>query len=173
MAYGYQRWRQDLLRADRWRLEEAAQEAYGGWLGAFRWDYKMDGMHRREGRAFVGTAVMRGAVRAFVREVEQRLGYSPAYVVAYEDHDDGSAHQHSLWGNVQPLSASWFWSTWFRRFGRARVEVPRSLHDVAKYAVKYVVKGADVEIALGALQQGVTQTTILSSAQSRTQDAPR
>jgi len=49
-------------------------------------------------------------------------------------------HIHALWADAKTLYRKEAWATWFKRFGRARIEPIRSNADVASYCAKYVTK---------------------------------
>jgi hypothetical protein len=49
-------------------------------------------------------------------------------------------HAHALWVDCKNLRRSDIWRTWFKRYGRNRIEPVNSRDDVSDYCAKYVTK---------------------------------
>lgn len=49
-------------------------------------------------------------------------------------------HAHSLWGDCRGVFRKEVWADWFKRYGRARIELVRSKGQSAEYASKYLCK---------------------------------
>jgi len=52
-------------------------------------------------------------------------------------------HVHALWADAGGVYRKEAWASWFKRFGRARIEPVRNCDDVSRYLSKYVTKRAD------------------------------
>jgi len=127
------------------RSDEVAQ-AWGEWVAATGEWHVFGGLTYDPARAFgrphpeaCGKHVrrwLRAAPRALGREVE-------AAVVATEYHRSGWPHFHPLLrlaGGNQGNELRELGQLWFREHGYAKLEVPRSVQDVAMYAAKYLSK---------------------------------
>lgn len=53
-------------------------------------------------------------------------------------------HVHALWADARGVYRKEAWASWFKRFGRARIEPVRSFEDVSGYCSKYVTKAGGV-----------------------------
>jgi len=49
-------------------------------------------------------------------------------------------HVHALWADARGVYRKEAWASWFKRFGRARIEPVRTIDDVSNYLSKYVTK---------------------------------
>lgn len=49
-------------------------------------------------------------------------------------------HIHALWADARTVYRKEAWASWFKRFGRARIEPVRNQGDVSDYCSKYVTK---------------------------------
>lgn len=52
-------------------------------------------------------------------------------------------HVHALWADSRSVYRKEAWASWFKRFGRAKIEPVRNFDDVSSYLSKYVTKRAD------------------------------
>jgi len=101
------------------------------WLGpwdviahlTFRWEVSLD-------------AARRGYER-FMRRALPEVSYF--YAEEANPARDGY-HVHALWGDARTVYRKEAWATWFKRFGRARIEPVRDHGDVSRYCAKYVTK---------------------------------
>lgn len=89
----------------------------------FRWEVSLD-------------AARRGYER-FMRKALPHLSYF--YAEEANPSRDGY-HVHALWSDCKTLYRKEAWATWFKRFGRARIEPVRDKGDVSSYCSKYVTK---------------------------------
>jgi len=89
----------------------------------FRWEVSLD-------------AARRGYER-FMRRALPHLSYF--YAEEANPSRDGY-HIHALWADAKTLYRKEAWATWFKRFGRARIEPVRDRGDVTNYCAKYVTK---------------------------------
>lgn len=82
--------------------------------------------------------------RLFLRNSSLKLGRPVVGVVGIEPHKSGSMHMHGVLDlgalGVQRGDIKALHSQWFARNGFIRLEVPRSLEDVAGYCGKYLCK---------------------------------
>lgn len=83
-------------------------------------------------------------VRSWLRESSRRIGRPvEAAVVAVESHKSGWPHCHPLVrlaGGLQEGDIAALGQVWYERRGYARLEAPRGLDDVCRYAAKYLSK---------------------------------
>lgn len=52
-------------------------------------------------------------------------------------------HVHALWADARGVYRKEAWASWFKRFGRAKIEPVRNCDDVSQYLSKYVTKRVD------------------------------
>jgi hypothetical protein len=76
----------------------------------------------------------------FMRKHHARLSYFYALEANGHCSDRTGFHVHALWGDCQGVFRKEAWATWFKRYGRARIEPVRSKGDVSGYCSKYVTK---------------------------------
>jgi hypothetical protein len=50
---------------------------------------------------------------------------------------------HALWADAGSVYRKEAWASWFKRFGRSRIELVHNFDDVSSYLSKYVTKRAD------------------------------
>jgi len=64
-----------------------------------------------------------------------------SYFYAIEENPsrDGN-HIHALWADTARVFRKEAWATWFKKYGRARIEPVRNAGDVSDYCAKYVCK---------------------------------
>jgi hypothetical protein len=85
-------------------------------------------------------------VKTWVRAGQELLGRPVAAVVAMEHHKSGWPHFHGLLGvdgGLRGREIEALGRLWFDRNGYNRIEIPRSVGDVAAYAAKYLTKDLD------------------------------
>lgn len=64
-----------------------------------------------------------------------------SYFYAVEENPNREGHHvHALWGDCRGVFRKEAWATWFKQFGRARIEPVRNAGDVEAYSAKYVTK---------------------------------
>jgi hypothetical protein len=92
----------------------------------FRWECSIDSGRR--------------CYEKFMRRHLGRVSYFYALEANGGSSDRGGFHVHALWAGAAGVYRKEAWSTWFERYGRARIEPVRSKEDVAGYCAKYVTK---------------------------------
>lgn len=79
------------------------------------------------------------AARAFEKFMRRRLpSVSYFYAVEQNPSRDGS-HVHALWADARGVYRKEAWASWFKQFGRARIEPVRNHADVSSYCAKHLV----------------------------------
>ena len=91
--------------------------------GTYRWQASLDSTRR--------------TFEKFMRLKEPHLSYF--YCVEGNPSREGF-HVHSLWADARGVFRKDAWAEWFKRYGRARIELVRSRGDVSEYASKYLCK---------------------------------
>lgn len=82
-------------------------------------------------------------VKKWLKDGQERLGRRISGVVCLENHKNGAPHFHGLLGldgDLQDGDIRELGQLWFKRNGYNRLEIPRSVNDVASYAAKYMSK---------------------------------
>lgn len=82
-------------------------------------------------------------VLSWLRDGQERIGRRISGVVCLENHKNGAPHFHGLIGidgGLQDGDIRELGTLWFQRHGYNRLEIPRSVNDVAAYAAKYMSK---------------------------------
>ncbi|PKD45284.1 hypothetical protein [Rhodohalobacter barkolensis] len=112
------------------------QREYTEWLSKERWDYFFTGTFKFEG--ITPNGARRAAERFFRGFPTKEL------VVLFIESGSlyGKVHLHGLlrFRIDRKPSAETIWRGWFDKYGRAKVEVPKSSEDVSSYCCKYVTK---------------------------------
>lgn len=116
---------------------EIDSSIYQEWLSKQRWDYFFTGTFR-ENYSYHGA---RRATMRFFQHYDRKPEFGAVFLES--GHLYGKVHVHALLRYPDKAlfhAASDLWFDWFNKFGRARVEVPRSQEDIAGYCSKYVTK---------------------------------
>ncbi len=120
-----------------------AQRAAGS--GKLRWPLRVTDAGATLGAPMAGDIAKR-KVKTWVRAGQELLGRPVAAVVAMEHHKSGWPHFHGLLGvdgGLRGREIEALGRLWFDRNGYNRIEIPRSVGDVAAYAAKYLTKDLD------------------------------
>jgi hypothetical protein len=91
----------------------------------FRWEVSLD-----------------SARRGYERFMKRSFPYASYFYAEEANPCRDGYHIHALWSDCATLYRKEAWSTWFQRFGRARIEPVRNHGDVASYCAKYVTKAS-------------------------------
>lgn len=112
------------------------QREYTEWLSEQHWDYFFTGTFKFE--SISPNGARRAAERFFRGFPTKEL------VVLFIESGSlyGEVHLHGLlrFRYGEKPSAETIWRAWFNKYGRAKVEVPKSGKDVSSYCCKYVTK---------------------------------
>lgn len=136
------------------RSNDLVSEAWGEWVAGLGEWHVFGGLTYRQAPV-VGneTRYQNGVphpeavvkhVRSWLRESSRRIGRPvEAAVVAVESHKSGWPHCHPLVrlaGGLQYGDLAAMGQAWYERRGYARLEAPRGIDDVCRYAAKYLSK---------------------------------
>lgn len=117
------------------------QEQYAQWLSNEPWHYFFTGTFRED---YSSNSARRAGERFFGKVTRPEL----ALLFIERGELYGKIHLHGLLRypscRNRPTARS-VWELWYERYGRAKVEVPRSNQNVANYVSKYVLKHAKNE----------------------------
>ena len=89
---------------------------------------------------FSWEASIESAQRCYEKFMRTEMrGVSYFYALEQNPNRDGF-HVHALWCDCLNKSRREVWQSWFKRYGRARIEPINNRDDVADYCAKYVSK---------------------------------
>lgn len=128
--------------------------AWGEWVGAMgEWDLfgtltyrqgEVGGNETKYQNAMPAPEAVVRHVKGWLREGGRRIGRPvEAAVVGIEAHKSGWPHCHALVrlpGGLQYPDVQLLGQTWYERRGYAKLEAPKTQHDVCLYVSKYVTK---------------------------------
>jgi hypothetical protein len=78
--------------------------------------------------------------RCFEKFMRRHLPQVSYFYALEENPCRDGFHVHALWGDAGGVFRREAWATWFKRYGRARIEPVRDQGDVTSYCAKYVTK---------------------------------
>lgn len=109
---------------------------YAEWLSTQDWHYFFTGTFRED---YSPNSARRAGERFFSRATEPEL----AFLFIERGELYGKVHLHGLLRYPTQRNrptARTIWELWFERYGRAKVEIPKSRQKVAEYCSKYITK---------------------------------
>jgi len=78
-------------------------------------------------------------IKAFIRRLNDYLGYNLKYIVVPERHKSGAFHYHGVFFNVPYVNVVFFrHNIW--KYGYVDLKIPRKIKSVARYLTKYFTK---------------------------------
>lgn len=83
------------------------------------------------------------ASRCFEKFMSRQLPHLSYFYAVEPNPSRYGTHVHALWADAKGVYRKEAWASWFKRFGRARIEPVRNCDDVSSYLSKYVTKRSD------------------------------
>jgi len=83
------------------------------------------------------------AWRCYEKFMRKQLPHLSYFYAVEPNPSRYGTHVHALWADAKGVYRKEAWASWFKRFGRAKIEPVRNFDDVASYLSKYVTKRAD------------------------------
>jgi len=80
------------------------------------------------------------AQRVYERFMNRELAHISYFYALEENPGRDGYHVHALWADCKDVFRKEVWAAWFKRYGRARIELVRNFGDVSSYCSKYVTK---------------------------------
>ncbi len=79
--------------------------------------------------------------RCFEKFMKRHLPQATYFYALEQNPSRDGFHVHALWSDLQQAFRREVWASWFRTYGRARIEPVRNFNDVSGYCAKYCTKG--------------------------------
>lgn len=83
------------------------------------------------------------AAKCFEKFMRRQLPHLSYFYSVEPNPSRYGTHVHALWADAKGVYRKEAWASWFKRFGRAKIEAVRDCSDVSSYLSKYVTKRAD------------------------------
>ena len=83
------------------------------------------------------------ASKCFEKWMQKQLPHLSYFYAVEPNPSRYGTHVHALWADAKGVYRKEAWASWFKRFGRARIEPVRNCNDVSNYLSKYVTKRSD------------------------------
>jgi hypothetical protein len=78
--------------------------------------------------------------RCYEKFMRRHLPHVSYFYALEENPGRDGFHVHALWSDAVGVFRKEAWASWFKRYGRARIEPVRNQGDVTDYCAKYVTK---------------------------------